>query len=225
MKVLLVEDDVRVQSAVARGLQQLGFQVEVAADGKSGLRRALSGVPALVILDLLLPQLDGADVLLELRRSGSAVPVLVLSARDGVGDRVNALNAGADDYLVKPFSFDELLARLRALARRPSALAASVLQVSDLRMDLRSRRVERGGRSIVLTAKEFALLEYMLRNRGTVLTRTMIAEHVWDQPFGSFSNIIEVYIRYLRAKIDSNADVKLIHTVRGVGYVLSDDYR
>jgi DNA-binding response OmpR family regulator len=224
MKLLLVEDDERVQRSVARGLQQLGFQVEVAADGKRGLQRALSGAPELVVLDLLLPMLDGTEVLLELRRNRCSVPVLVLSARDGVRDRIQALDAGADDYLVKPFSFDELVARIRALARRPVALAAPVLEVADLRLDLRAHRVERGGRSISLTAKEFALLEYLMRNRGTVLTRTMMAEHVWDQHFGSFSNVIEVYIRYLRAKVDAESEVKLIHTVRGVGYVLAEDY-
>jgi DNA-binding response OmpR family regulator len=225
MKVLLIEDDPRVASFVERGLEPLGFRVDVAGDGARGLERALGGAPEVVILDLLLPRLDGRAVLTELRRRGRSVPVLVLSACDGVGDRVRALDAGADDFLVKPFSFDELVARLRALARRPQGLAASVVEVADLRMDLGARRVERGGRVVTLTAKEFALLEYLVRHRDAVVTRAMIAEYVWGQHLGSFSNVIDVYIRYLRNKLDVGSGLKLIHTVRGVGYVLSDSER
>jgi two-component system copper resistance phosphate regulon response regulator CusR len=222
MKVLLVEDDPRVSGFVERGLDQLGFQVEVAVDGRRGLNRALGGGHEVVVLDLLLPELDGNHVLAELRRRGAGVPVLVLSALDGVGDRVRALNDGADDYLVKPFSFDELVARVRALGRRPQGITADVLEVADLCMDLATRRVTRAGRSVSLTAKEFALLEYLVRHEDAVVTRTMIAEHVWGQHFGSFSNVIDVYIRYLRAKVDQGCELKLIHTVRGVGYVLSE---
>ena len=222
MHVLLVEDDPRVSGLVQRGLEPLGFQVEVAGDGVRGLERALDGTPEIVILDLCLPRLDGNAVLAELRRRGGPVPVLVLSALDGVGDRVRALDGGADDFLVKPFSFDELVARLRALVRRPKSLTGTVVEVGDLRLDAFARRVERGGRALSLTAKEFALLAYLVRHRGSVVTRAMIAEHVWGQHFGSFSNVIDVYIRYLRAKVDEGAEHKLIHTVRGVGYVLSE---
>lgn len=222
MKVLLVEDDPRVSGFVERGLDQLGFQVEVAVDGRRGLNRALGGGHEVVVLDLLLPELDGNQVLAELRRRGAAVPVLVLSALDGVGDRVRALDDGADDFLVKPFSFDELVARVRALGRRPQGITAALIEVADLCMDLTTRRVTRAGRSVSLTAKEFALLEYLVRHEDAVVTRTMIAEHVWGQHFGSFSNVIDVYIRYLRAKVDEGCELKLIHTVRGVGYVLSE---
>jgi len=223
MHVLLVEDDPRVSGLVQRGLEPLGFQVEVAGDGVRGLERVLGATPEVVILDLCLPRLDGNAVLTELRRRGVAVPVLVLSALDGVGDRVRALDGGADDFLVKPFSFDELVARLRALVRRPKSLSATVVEVGDLRLDTFAHRVERAGRLLSLTAKEFALLAFLVRHRGSVVTRTMIAEHVWGQHFGSFSNVIDVYIRYLRAKVDAQGDAKLIHTVRGLGYVLSTE--
>ena len=222
MNVLLVEDDSRVSGFVERGLGQLGFQVEVVQDGRRGLSRALRGGHEVVVLDLLLPEMNGDQVLAELRRRRAAVPVLVLSARDGVEDRVRALDGGADDYLVKPFSFDELVARIRALGRRPQPVSGPVHECADLRMDLSTRRVDRAGRSITLTRKEFALLEYFLRHQGTVLTRTMIAEHVWGQHYDSFSNVIDVYIRYLRGKVDAESECKLIHTVRGVGYMLSE---
>jgi len=222
MKVLLVEDDPRVSGFVERGLDQLGFQVELATDGKRGLNRALGGGHEVVVLDLLLPGMDGNQILAELRRRGAGVPVLVLSALDGVGDRVHALDQGADDFLVKPFSFDELVARVRALARRPQGIASASIEVADLCMDLITRRVTRAGETVSLTAKEFALLEFLVRHRDAVVTRTMIAEHVWGQHFGSFSNVIDVYIRYLRAKVDECSELKLIHTVRGVGYVLSE---
>jgi two-component system copper resistance phosphate regulon response regulator CusR len=221
MRVLLVEDDPRVSGFVARGLSRLGFSVEVASDGERGLERALASEAEVLILDLLLPGLDGNRVLEELRRQGRTVPVLVLSACDGVGDRVRALDAGADDFLVKPFTFDELTARVRALARRPRPLESATITVADLVIDLRARRVERGGRAINLTAKEFALLEYLARHREEVVTRAMIAEQVWGQHFGSFSNVIDVYIRYLRKKVDGEGDARLIRTVRGFGYVLS----
>lgn len=222
MNVLMVEDDPRVAGLVQRGLEPLGFRVEVASDGVRGLARALDGTPEVVILDLCLPRLDGNALLGELRRRGQAVPVLVLSALDGVGDRVRALDGGADDFLVKPFRFEELVARLRALGRRPKTLHGTAVEVGDLRIDLFTRRVERAGRLLSLTAKEFALLAFLVRHREAVVTRAMIAEHVWGQHFGTFSNVIDVYIRYLRAKVDGPDDAKLIHTVRGVGYVLSE---
>ena len=222
MKVLLVEDDARVAGFVERGLDQLGFQVEVVNEGRRGLSRALHGGHEVVVLDLLLPEMNGKQVLAELRRQRAVVPVLVLSALDDVGDRVRALDEGADDYLVKPFSFDELVARIRALGRRPATAPGVLLEIADLRVDLQSRRVERAGRSITLTRQEFALLVYLLRQRDAVLTRAMIAEHVWGHHYDSFSNVIDVYIRYLRAKVDAESESKLIHTVRGVGYVLSE---
>jgi len=222
MKVLFIEDDTRVSGFVERGLDELGFQVEVARDGRRGLSRALRGVHEVVVLDLLLPELNGDAVLAELRRQHAVVPVLVLSALCGVDDRVRALDQGADDYLVKPFSFDELVARIRALGRRRHALPGPVLEIADLRMELPTRRVTRAGRSISLTRKEFELLEYLMRQRDVVLTRTMIAERVWGHHYDASSNVIEVYIRYLRAKVDGPSDARLIHTVRGVGYVLSE---
>lgn len=221
MNVLLVEDDASVASFVQRGLQQMGFRIEVAKDGRSGLECALAGAAEVVILDLLLPGMDGRAVLAELRRRGKRTPVLVLSALDGVAERVRLLDGGADDFLVKPFDFEELVARLRALSRRPRGQAGEVHEVGDLRVDLARHRVTRGPREIELTAREFALLEYLLRHRDGVVTRAMIAEQVWGQHFGSFSNVIDVYIRYLRAKIDQAGEERLIHTVRGVGYRLS----
>jgi len=222
LKVLLIEDDPRQSSFVVRGLGQADIHVDVAPDGRSGLARALEGAHEVVLLDLLLPDVDGNRILIELRRRRAVAPVLVLSALCGVGDRVRALNEGADDYLVKPFSLEELEARVRALARRAHGWSPSVVEVADLRVDLRTRRVERGGQAVSLTAKEFALLGFLLKNRDGVVTRAMIAEHVWGHHFGSFSNVIDVYVRYLRAKIDADCEPKLIHTMRGVGYVLSE---
>jgi len=222
VKLLLIEDDPRLSAFVERGLNQRGFQVELAADGRRGLKLALGGDHDIVLLDLLLPEVDGHHVLAELRRRRARVPVLVLSALSGVEYRVRALNEGADDFLVKPFSLDELVARVHALARRAQGLAAAVVEVADLRVDLRTRRVERAGQAVSLTAKEFALLGFLLKNRDGVVTRAMIAEHVWGQHFGSFSNVIDVYVRYLRTKIDAGCERKLIHTLRGVGYVLSE---
>lgn len=222
MKVLVIEDDRRVGVLLKRGLRQLGFLVHVAADGRRGFEMCMQAAHDVIVLDLRLPYLDGMELLGELRRGGSSIPVLVLSAKDSVADRVKALNQGADDFLTKPFSFDELCARVRALVRRAPLFQGVTLRAADLQLDLRTRRVERAGTPISLTRKEFSLLEYLMRNRDTVLTRSMIAEHVWDQHFGSFSNVIEVYVRYLRTKIDGPFETKLIHTVRGVGYVLSE---
>jgi len=221
MNVLLVEDDPRVASFVERGLSRLGFCLEVANDGASGLARALQGAAEVVILDLQLPRLDGCALLAELRRRGRNTPVLVLSARDGSDERVRLLDGGADDYLVKPFDFDELVARLRALARRRAGAPVEAHELADLRVDVRRRRVTRGAREIALTAREFALLEYLLRHREEVVTRSMLAERVWGQDFGSCSNVIDVYIRYLRAKLEHEGEARLIHTVRGVGYRLA----
>ena len=223
MRVLLVEDDERVASFVRRGLVQEGFSVDLSRDGSDAFHQVLHESYDVMVLDILIPFMDGFEVLGQIRRQGCRVPVLILSARDGVEDRIRGLNEGADDYLVKPFSFDELTARIRALLRRRSDVEQSVVRVGDLDMDLAARKVTRSGERINLTPKEFSLLEYLVLNRGSVLTRTMIAEHVWDQHFDSFSNVIDVYIRYLRAKVDDPFPAKLIHTIRGVGYVLSEE--
>jgi len=224
MRVLVAEDDARVASFVRRGLVQEGFAVDVARDGRSAFHQALHEPYDVVVLDVLMPFVDGVEVLRQVRGQGCRVPVLILSARDTVEDRVRGLDAGADDYLVKPFSLAELTARIRALLRRRGAdVAVSVFRVGDLEMDVATRKVTRGGQRVSLTPKEFALLEYLLRNRGNVLTRTMIAEHVWDQHFDSCSNVVDVFIRHLRAKIEGDSPTKLIHTIRGVGYVLSEE--
>jgi heavy metal response regulator len=220
MRVLVVEDELRVRSFLERGLQEAGFAVDVAEDGEAGLRMALVHPYDAIVLDLMLPKRDGLSVLRELRGAGRATPVLVLTARDEVDDRVRGLDAGADDYLPKPFAFAELLARIRSLLRRGTA-RPSLIEIDDLRIDLLSRKAERAGVKLDLTQKEFALLEYLARHEGEVVTRTMISEHVWDMNFDSFSNVIDVYIRYLRRKIDEPFAKKLIHTRRGVGYELS----
>lgn len=223
MRVLVVEDDSGVAGFVRRGLTEEGFAVDVAADGREAFRLALDHPYDVIVLDLMIPHMDGLEVLREVRKHGSRTPVLILSARDDVDQKVAGLNAGADDYLGKPFAFEELLARLRALLRRSSDSQDTILQAGDLTVDVVKRRVMRGERKVDLSPKEFALLEYLLRNQGNVLTRTMIAEHVWDQHFDSFSNVIDVYIRYLRAKVDEGSDQKLIRTIRGVGYVITDE--
>lgn len=223
MRILLVEDDERVASFIRRGLVQEGFSVCVSREGRDAFHQAIHEPYDLIVLDILIPFMNGLDVLSQIRKEGCRVPVLILSARDGVEDRVRGLNTGADDYLVKPFSFAELTARIRALLRRQSELEPSVVRVGDLEMDVAARKVTRSRSRINLTPKEFSLLEYLLRNRGNVVTRTMIAEHVWDQHFDSFSNVVDVYIRYVRAKVDDRFPTKLIHTIRGVGYVLSEE--
>ncbi len=223
MRVLLVEDDRAVSSFIRRGLVQEGFAVDISRDGRDAFHQALNEPYDVIVLDILIPFMDGFEVLGEIRKQGCRVPVLILSAKDGVEDRVRGLNRGADDYLTKPFSFDELTARIRALLRRRSDLGQSVLRVGDLELDVAARKVTRSGRRISLTPKEFSLLEYLVRNQGNVLTRTMIAEHVWDQHFDTFSNVIDVCVRYLRAKVDEPSRKKLIHTIRGVGYVVSED--
>jgi heavy metal response regulator len=219
VRVLLVEDETRVRSFIKRGLIEAGLALDEAAEGDRALEIALEADYDAIILDLTLPGLDGLEVLRRLRAEGCATPVLILTARDSIDDRVRGLDAGADDYLVKPFAFAELLARLRALMRRGST-HGNVISVGDLSIDIASRKVERAGTPIELTAKEFALLEYLARRAGQVVTRTMISEHVWDINFDTLSNVIDVYIRYLRRKIDDPFEQKLIHTRRGVGYVL-----
>ena len=219
MRLLLVEDDHKIAGYVKRGLEEEGYAVDAAYDGRDGLDWALAAPYDLFILDVMLPGLDGFSLCRELRRQGIQAPVLMLTARDAVDDRVDGLDAGADDYLVKPFAFRELLARLRALLRRAAdAPKRTVLQAGDLTLDTRTQRVQRGERTIELTAKEFAVLECMMRDPGRVLSRTVIADHVWSYDAYNQSNVIDVYIRNLRRKIDDGSERKLIETVRGVGY-------
>lgn len=220
MRVLVVEDEPKIAAFIKRGLLEEHYAVDVASDGEEALDRAAAAEYDLIVLDILLPKLDGVSVCRELRENGLRTPVLMLTAKDTVDDRVSGLDSGADDYLVKPFAFKELLARLRALARRPPAVQGTVLRVADLTLDTVSHQATRAGRSIELTAKEYSLLEYLMRNKNQVLTRTMIAEHIWNYDFYNESNVVDVYIRNLRRKLDDDFPQKVIHTVRGVGYKL-----
>ena len=224
MRILLVEDDKKVASFIRKGLEEEGYAVDVAAEGEAGLFMGLDRLHDLIILDVMLPKKPGFQVLRELRQAKVATPVLMLTARDTVEDKVQGLDAGADDYLTKPFVFAELLARVRALLRRRAEARSPRLQVADLVLDPATRSVTRGGHSITLTNREFALLEYLMRNAGRVLTRTAITEHVWDYDFDSGTNVIDVYVNYLRKKIDAGHEPKLLHTVRGAGYVLRESH-
>jgi two-component system copper resistance phosphate regulon response regulator CusR len=221
VRILVVEDERVAAEVLAKGLREHAYAVDVAGDGATALEQAGTNDYDLIILDILLPRLNGLDVCRRLRREGLSVPILMLTARGGPDQRVEGLDVGADDYLPKPYHFPELLARIRALLRRGPALTPSVLSFHDLTVDTRARRVERAGAVIPLTAKEYALLEYLLRRRGDVVGRADIAEHVWDDSFDPMSNLIEVYIQRLRRKIDDGQSVKLIHTRRGAGYSLA----
>jgi len=223
MKILVVEDEERVARFIQKGLREEGHAVDVSHDGEDGEFLAEVNDYDLIILDLMLPKKNGITVCKELRANGVNTPVLMLTARDSVEDKVRGLDAGADDYLPKPFAFEELLARVRALLRRKSETRAPTLKVGDLELDPISRRVTRAGQPIRLTTKEYALLEYLMRNAGKVLSRTLIGEHVWDMNFDPESNVIDVYISHLRAKIDKGFDKPLLHTLRGQGYLLSDE--
>lgn len=220
MRILVVEDEKTLRDTLASRLGQEGYSVDKALDGEDALVHARMGSYDCIILDIMLPKVDGLHVLKTLRGKGNSTPVLLLTAKDGVDDRVKGLDAGADDYLVKPFSHDELSARLRALLRRHTSNKSNVLAVADLRMDLLKREVTRAGKTVPLAAKEFMLLEYLMRNPDRVLTRGQIIDHVWNFDFDNDTNVVNVYIRYLRTKIDDGHEVKLIHTVRSMGYIL-----
>lgn len=223
MRMLLVEDEEKVARFVARGLKAERYAVDVAADGTSGLDHVRSYTYDLIILDLNLPGISGTDLLKHIRKSHPHVPVLILTARDNIADKVRNFEEGADDYLTKPFSFAELLVRVKALLRRGPVTNSSTLRVGELELDRVVHKVKRGDKFIDLTAKEFSLLEYLMINAGRVLSRTMIVEHVWDQSFEGLTNIVDVYVRQLRKKIDEGYGRKLFRTVRGVGYSITED--
>jgi two-component system, OmpR family, copper resistance phosphate regulon response regulator CusR len=221
MRILLAEDDTRVAGFVSKGLREQAYAVDVAHDGEEALYLASVNEYDLIILDVMLPVKDGHAVCRELRSDGARVPILMLTARGSVDDRVEGLDCGADDYVTKPFDFKELLARLRALLRRAAVFRPPVVAVGDLMMNTANHAVMRGGRPISLTAKEYALLEFLILNEGRVVGREQIAQHVWDENFDPFSNVIDVYIKRLRAKIDAGSPRRLIHTRRGEGYLLA----
>jgi len=223
MRILVVEDEKKVASFIKRGLEEEGFTVDAAFDGEEGLYMAETNSYDLILMDVMLPKMDGLTVVQTLRERKITTSVLCLTAKDTVDDIVSGLNSGSDDYLTKPFAFAELLARVRALLRRGSQDRGAELTFADLRLDPVAHKVWRSNKELDLTAKEYALLEYFMRNPHQILTRTMIAEHVWDYTFDSFTNIIDVYVNYLRKKVDRDFDKKLIQTVRGVGYVLKEE--
>jgi heavy metal response regulator len=221
MRLLLVEDEIKVASFIQKGLQQEHYAVDIVHDGAAGLELAERGHYDLIILDLMLPGMSGLEILARLREKKHSPPILVLTAKAGIDDRVQGLDRGADDYMVKPFAFAELSARVRALLRRETG-EPTVFSIADLRVDIPGQVVTRAGRRIDLSSKEFALLEYLIRSARRPVTRTMIIEHVWDIHFDSVTNVVEVYINYLRNKVDKGFSPALIHTVRGVGYMLTD---
>ncbi len=224
MRILLIEDDLKLASFILKGFKEAGFAVDHCDDGEDGLHMALSEPYDAAIVDIMLPKLDGFSLIDELRRRKKTTPVIILSAKRSVEDRIKGLQTGSDDYLVKPFSFAELLARVQALIRRASGTAEpSTLMVGDLSMDLLTRKVIRGGKKIDLPPLEFSLLEYLMRNAGNVVSKTMIMEHVWDYNFDPQTNVVEVRICKLRDKIDNDFEKKMIHTVYGAGYVLEED--
>jgi DNA-binding response OmpR family regulator len=223
MRLLVVEDEGGIASALRQGLSESGYAVDVARDGEQGREHALAATYDVILLDILLPKLDGLALLRDLRKRGMTTPILLLTARDAVDDRVAGLDAGADDYLVKPFSFSELLARIRAVLRRPALRAGDRLITGDVAMDLGARTVTRGTQPVTLTPREFAVLEYLLRHPGQALSRTQIAEGVWSWEFHGESNVVDVYIGYLRRKLDEEGVPSIIETLRGYGYRLRNE--
>jgi len=221
MRILVVEDEKKIASFIKRGLKEQGYTVDVSFDGDEGLYKAEINPYDLIILDIMLPGRDGISICRKLRKNNMDVSILMLTARDEVEDKVSGLDAGADDYLTKPFAFSEFLARVRSLLRRNSS-KTTILKVSDLELNQVTHKVFRGGTEIELTSTEYALLEYLMLHSNELVTRTMISEHVWDENFDSFSNVINVYINYLRKKIDNNFDKTLIHSIRGSGYMLKE---
>ncbi len=223
MRILIVEDDRKVGAFLQKGLKEEQYAVDVCRNGEEAMEWALVNSYDVIILDIMLPKKDGFTVCRELRQAGVLTPILMLTAKDSVEDKVSGLTEGADDYLTKPFSFEELLARIRALLRRTQDYKTEVLKVGDLELDLVKRQARRAGKQILLSGKEYALLEYLMRNKGRVLSESMIVEHVWDMNYEGTSNIVNVYINYLRKKIDSEFEAKLIRTVRGHGYTIDED--
>ncbi len=220
MRILVVEDEKKVASFIKKGLEEEHYAVDIAYDGEEGLALAQINEYDLILLDIMLPRLDGMEVLRQIRRNGSNMPILMLTAKDSVEDIVSGLDGGSDDYLTKPFSFAELVARVRSLLRRKAREKTDILTVGDLSLSTSTHRVKRGEREIELTPKEYALLEYFMRNPNRILTRTLITEHVWDYHFDPETNVIDVYVNYLRKKIDQGFEKKLIHTIRGSGYMM-----
>lgn len=222
MRILIAEDEKSLNNVIAKTLTKNGYSVDSCFDGEEALDYLAGAEYDAVILDIMMPKIDGISVLKKLRASGSTTPVLFLTAKDAVSDRVQGLDAGADDYLVKPFAFDELLARIRVLLRRNTGSTENILRAANLTVDLNARTAFRDSTAITLSSKEFSILEYMMRNQGIVLTREKIEQHIWNYDYEGSSNVIDVYIRYLRKKIDDSYSPKLIHTVRGAGYVLKE---
>lgn len=218
MRVLIIEDEKRITHFIKKGLKAEHYAVDLAFDGKEGLELAKKNSYDLIILDLMLPKVDGLEVCKTLRKEGHQIPILMLTAKDTLENKIEGLDSGADDYLTKPFAFDELVSRVRAILRRKYRAKNPKLKAGDLEMDTVTHEVKRNGKIVELSSKEYALLEYLIRNTNKVITRTQILEHVWDQNYDSFTNIVDVYIRYLRKKIDKDEKMKLIKTIRGVGY-------
>mgnify|MGYP004518920131 FL=1 len=223
MRILVVEDEKDLNRVISKRLESEGYSVDRCFDGEEALDFIDVGEFDAIIMDIMMPRINGIEVLKQMRSRNNTTPVLLLTARDGIGDRVNGLDAGADDYLIKPFAFEELLARIRVMTRKASGNSTNVFSAADLTMDLNSHTVVRGDVNINLSAKEFEILEYLLRNKGIVLSREKIESHVWNFDYSGGTNVVDVYIRYLRKKIDDNFEPKLIHTVRGCGYVLRID--
>lgn len=220
MRVLVVEDNVKMAESIRRGLEERGYSVDVCHDGEDGLRLATTEPYDLIVLDILLPKRDGVEILRRMRQKELQTPVIFLTAKDAVDDRIKGLDFGADDYIVKPFSYGELMARVRALIRRTHSETPNILKVGDLTLDLEQHEARRGDRTVALSSKEFVLLKYFMQNAEKVLTRTAIGEHVWDMSFTGLSNVVDVYVNYVRNKVDRGFAKKLIHTIRGVGYVM-----